>query len=388
MALEKVKAELFRCISCSECYGRGPNLPFKDAEASTPYWICPILEKFGFLTYSPQGLMFIANKVLHENFPISEDMVQIYYSCVSCNRCGTQCTRPFMDIFRAMKEEMAISEVEPPTPVKKANENIRKLYNFMGAKPEARTKWAEELNLPKVGELVFFAGCYGSFRYPNLSQATVRVLRAAGVDVAYMGEEERCCGMIPGWSGHPEIEAEMAKHNVEILYKMGAKRVVIACAEGYRTFLKEYPKIVGSLPFEIIHTSQLALEFIKNGKLKLGRGIEKKVTYHDPCFLGRHCREYKAPRLVINAIPEIEFMEMEHNGLFADCCGSGAGVTGMSYPHLERQDAAKRIREAQHVAQTIVTTCPRCVENFNRSAREINININSIDLMELLTRAL
>jgi len=74
--------------------------------------------------------------------------------------------------------------------------------------------------------------------------------------------------------------------------------------------------------------------------------------------------------------------------LFADCCGSGAGVTGMSYPHLERQDAAKRIREAQHVAQTIVTTCPRCVENFNRSAREINININSIDLMELLTRAL
>lgn len=388
MALEKVKGELFRCISCSECYGRGPNIPFKDAETSTSYWICPILEKYGFLTYSPQGLMFIANKVFYENFPMTEDMVQIYYSCVSCNRCGTQCTRPFMDIFRAMKEEMASREVGPPTPVKKANENIRKLHNFMGAKPEARTKWAEGLNLPQAGELVFFAGCYGSFRYPNLSQATVRVLRSAGIDVAYMGEEEWCCGMIPGWSGQPEIEAEMAKHNVQILQKMGAKRVVIACAEGYRTFLKEYPKIVGSLPFKVIHTSQLALDLIRNGRLKLIKGFKGKVTYHDPCFLGRHCREYNAPRLVINSIPEIEFIEMEHNSLFADCCGSGAGVTGMSYPHLERQDAAKRIREAQSVAQTIVTACPRCMETFNRNARETNIKINSVDLMELLARAL
>jgi heterodisulfide reductase subunit D len=388
MTLEKVKGELFRCISCSECYGRGPNLPFRDGEASTPYWICPILEKFGFLTYSPQGLMFIANKVYYEHFPITEDMVQIYYSCVSCNRCGTQCTRPFLDIFRAMKEEMALSEVGPPAPVKKANENIRKLHNFMGAKPEARTQWAEGLNLPKAGELVYFAGCYGSFRYPNLSQATIRILRAAGIDVAYMGEEEWCCGMIPGWSGQPEIEAEMAKHNVEMLHKMGAKRVVIACAEGYRTFVKEYPKIVGSLPFEVVHTSQAAIELIRAGRLKLRKGVKEKVTYHDPCFLGRHCREYNAPRLVINSIPEIGFVEMEHNGLFADCCGSGAGVTGMSYPHLERQDAVRRLREAEHVAQTIVTTCPRCVENFNRSAKETDIRVNSIDLMELLARAL
>ena len=388
MALEQVKGELFRCISCSECYGRGPNIPFRDADTSTPYWICPILEKFGFLTYSPQGLMFIANKVFYENFPITEDMNQIFYSCVSCNRCGTQCTRPFMDIFRAMKEEMVLREVGPPVPVKKANENIKNVHNFMGAKQEARTKWAEGLSLPKAGELVYFAGCYGSFRYPKLSQATVRVLRAAGIDVAYMGEEEWCCGMIPGWSGQPEIEAEMARHNVEVLRNMGAKRVVIACAEGYRTFVKQYPKILGTLPFKVIHTSQLVSELISRGKLKLGKGVKEKVTYHDPCFLGRHCREYEAPRLAIKAIPGIEFIEMEHHGLFADCCGSGAGVTGMSYPHLERKDALKRLKEAKLVAQTVVTACPRCMETFKRNAKEVDTKIDAIDLMELLARAL
>ncbi len=388
MGLERVRGELFRCISCSECYGRGPNIPFKDAANATPYWTCPILEKFGFLTYSPQGLMFIADKVYYKNFPISEDLIPIYYSCVSCNRCGTQCTRPFLDVFRAMKEEMALKGMGPPQEVRKANENIRVAHNFMGAKPAARTEWAKGLNLPRKGEVVFFAGCYGSFRNPKISQGAVEVLRAAGIDVAYMGEEEWCCGMMSGWSGQPEIEREMARHNVDVLREMGARTVVIACAEGYRTFIKDYPEITGPLPFKVLHTSQLVSTLLKEGRLKLKRELREKVTYHDPCFLGRHCHEYDAPRSLIRAIPGIELLEMEHQGLFADCCGSGAGVTGMSYPQLERQDAGRRLREASRLAQKIVTSCPRCMETLNRSAREMKSETQAIDLMELVRQAL
>jgi len=387
MGLEKVKDELYRCVTCSQCYGRGPNIPFRDADDSTPYWVCPILDKFGFLTYSPQALMFIANKVYYKNFPVTEDLIQLYYSCVSCNRCSTQCTRPFMDIFRAMKEEMASRGVGPPAPVKKANENIRTKHNFMGSKPEARTKWAEGLNLSKTGEVIYFAGCYASFRQPAVAKATVKVLKTAGIDVAYLADEEWCCGMLAGWSGQPDILADMAKHNVGALKKAGAKKVVVSCAEGYRTLSRDYPQIVGKLAFDVQHISQTLAGLLKEGKLKFKNKIKETITYHDPCFLGRHCRGYDAPRAVINAIPGIKFTEMEHNGLFADCCGSGAGVTGMSYPNQEKQDAVKRLKEAKQVADTLITTCPRCTETLGRVATETN-KIKVEDLMELVAKVL
>lgn len=283
---------------------------------------------------------------------------------------------------------MASAGVGPPKLVKKLNDNISEVHNFMGAKPQARTKWSEGLELPKSGEIVFFAGCYGSFRKPEVARATVKVLRAAGINVAYLGDDEWCCGMIPGWSGQPEIEAAMAKHNVGALKRAGAKRVVISCAEGYRTFKQAYPKIVGKLPFEVLHTTQLLAGLIKDGKLKLSKQVKEKVTYHDPCFLSRHCRIYNEPRDVIKSIPGIEFKEMEHSGLFADCCGNGAGVTGPSFPEMENQNASKCVKNAKAVADVIATCCPRCVETLNHKASEANTKIKTIDLVELVERAL
>lgn len=389
MALEKVKDELYRCISCSECYGRGPNLPFRDAALSIPYWICPILEKFKFLSYSPQAMMFMANKVFYKNFPITDEMVKIFYSCVSCAQCEQQCTRPFMDIFRAMKEEMAQRGFGPPAPVREANENIRTKHNFFGARNEGRLPWTKGFNLSREGDVLYFAGCYASFRQPEIAAATVKVLQAAGYKVAYLGEDEWCCGMSAGWSGQPDIEAEMARHNVELVSQTGAKVVAFSCAEGFRTFTREYPRILGRLPFQVVHVSQLLASLLQRGRLKFTQPVNGNIAYHDPCFLGRHSRVYEEPRQVLASIPGLTLTELGHNRVFADCCGSGAGVTGLAFPELERIDSRKRLLQAKEAgASALVTACPRCVEALRRTARAEAINLNVGDITLMASQAL
>jgi len=383
MGLARVKDRLYHCEGCSQCYGRGPRIPWADAMDTTPEWICPALDQFKMLSYTARGKQYLAKEVSSGDLPITDALIQIFYSDPGCGLCASICPQPSLEILKAMREEIAERGLLPE-PNRKLDQNIKERNNIFGAQTNRRGDWAKEFELPKVGKTLYFAGCYASYRQPDTAKAVVKILRAVGIDVAYLAEEEWCCGLHSGWSSQRDIEAEMAQHNLERIKNSGAERAVFSCAGCYRTFKMDYPQIE-KYDFEAIHVVELLAELIHDGKLRLPRGSKKKVTYHDPCHLGREhlgrgVEVYREPREVIKSISGVELVEMELNGRWSYCCGGGASVVSAAYPEVTRFMSRKRLLEAKKVSSILLTTCPRCIENFRSAAREDGLDISIQDL--------
>lgn len=391
--LKRVKDQLTRCIACTECYGRGPHVPYADGGDVVPDWVCPILDRFKFVTYSARSQQILARQVAYEHLTPDESVARAFYACTTCGICGTICPRPLVDTVRAMREEIQANYRELyPAAMSKPEENIRSRHNFFGSPPEARNRWSAKLDVSPRAEILYFAGCYASYRQPETAQAVVRVLRAAGQEVALLGAEEWCCGQPAGWAGNWGLEEEMARHNVERIRAAGSRLVVFSCAECYRAFKSDYPRIVGKLPFETAHVVEVYDRLLREKKLSLTRKVKEAVTYHDPCYLirqhlGRHQDLYEQPRSVIQGVPGIQFREMALHHRFAYCCGGGGGVTSQVCPEESAWFAQKRIRQAAAVAQVVVTACPRCQEQLLQGARESGVAVGVRDISALLAEA-
>jgi Fe-S oxidoreductase len=176
----------------------------------------------------------------------------------------------------------------------------------------------------------------------------------------------------------------MAQHNLEMIKNSGAERVVFSCAGCYSTFKTDYSQIE-NYDFEAMHVVELLAELIRDGKLQLPQGSEKKVTYHDPCHLGRDhlgrgVEVYREPREVIRSIPGVQLEEMELKGRWSYCCGGGASVVSAAYPEVTSLMSRKRLLEAQEASSILLTTCPRCIENFRSAARKEDLDISIHDL--------
>jgi Fe-S oxidoreductase len=392
--LERVKDQLTRCIACTECYGRGPHVPYADGVDVVPNWVCPILDQFKFVTNTARSQQAIARGLAYGHLTPDESIAKIFYACTTCGICGTFCPRPLVDTVRAMREQLRTDYPELyPKGLLENEKKIKEKHNFFGARSNARDRWSSGLNMSKKTDTLYFAGCYASYRQPKTAQSVVKVLRAAGQEVTILGGEEWCCGSPVGWAGNWALEEEMAHHNVNAIKALGVKRVVFSCAECYRAFKSDYPQIIGNLPFEIAHVVEVYAELIRLGKLPLTRTVKESVTYHDPCYiirqhLGRHQDIYEQPRSVIQAVPGIMFQEMALNRRFASCCGSGGGVTSTAYPKEAAWFAQARIRQAAEVSKVVVTACPRCEEQFGQATRETGVAVDVCDISQFLADAI
>jgi Fe-S oxidoreductase len=391
--LERVKEQLTRCIACTECYGRGPLIPYADSVDSVPSWICPILDQFKFVTYTARSQQALARKVAYGHLAPDESFKKVFYVCTTCGICDTICPRPLVDTVRAMREHIKTEcPALYPQAMLKRGENVKVRHNFFGGNEEARTRWSEEMDFKERADILYFAGCYASYRQPQTARAAIKLLRAGGLKVAILGGEEWCCGQPAGLSGDWTLEEEMARHNVERIKESGAKRVIFSCPECYRAFTADYPQMVGPLPFVTSHVVEVYEELIREKKLKLVRDVREAVTYHDPCslvrqHLGRHRDVYHQPRFVIESVPGISFREMTLHGRFAYCCGSGGGVTKEVYPKEAGWFAQVRARQAAEKAGVVVTACPRCEESLAKGARESGVSLEVRDISRFLAEA-
>jgi heterodisulfide reductase subunit D len=203
-----------------------------------------------------------------------------------------------------------------------------------------------------------------------------------------LSPEEWCCGSPALRVGKRELFAEIAKHNSEAIKKAGIKRIVTSCAGCYRTLKIDYPEFVGKLPVEIVHTSELLANLIKDGRLKLKGVISETVTYHDPCHLGRHCGVYEPPRDVLKSIQGITYVELPRNRQSAWCCGAGGGVKS-GYPDFALWTAKDRLKEVEVAgAKALVSTCPFCATNFKDTIKDTTSKLKFYDLTELVLKAL
>ncbi len=391
MVLEDLKQYLYGCTHCGTC---------KDVlNIFAP--ACPSGEKYQLESYFPSGKMLIARGIVNGELNLDDDDIrERIYACTGCLSCEQQCGvyhhQHIFETVQAMRTEAVTQGALNPAYMVMI-ESLKKDDNVFGKPKAERGDWAKDLDSKNAGQekvgVVYHAGCLLSFD-PELwevPKSAVALLEAAGVDLGIMGVEESCCGGRAYETGYNGEFTKYAEHFIDTFNSLGVGRVVTSCSDGFSTFKNLYPKIDKEMKFDVAHMVEYLDELTKGGKLKFTKNVNKKVTYHDPCHLGRHLGDngvYEAPRAVLQSIPGIELAEMERNRENAWCCGAGAGVS-QANPEFALWTANERLKEARATgATTLVTSCPWCERNFKDAIEEYGEDIEIYDIAEIARMAL
>jgi len=242
--------------------------------------------------------------------------------------------------------------------------------NPLGGERTARGAWANGLSLKPFAEgmeILYFVGCYYSYdpRMAKVAVATANLLKRAGVDFGILGAEEACCGESIRKTGNEEVFKALARQNIKTFIDKGVKRILVSSPHCYHTFVNEYPEFMVS--FEVVHITEFLAELVEQGRLELSGEFRRKVTWHDPCYLGRHNGIYDPPRNLLKKLEGLELVEMADARKDSLCCGGGGGRIWMETPKGERF-ADLRVAQAQAAgAEVLVTSCPYCISNFEES---------------------
>lgn len=315
---------------------------------------------------------FLIRKIIHEAqlgiVPFeSEDL----WLCATCRYCIERCPRGVatIDIVRAMRRLLVPDGVVPASipNLRGVMTSIASVGNPWGQEPENRANWAKDLEVKEVNEnteILYFPCCYPSYepRLKKVSQATAYLLNKAGVDFGILGSKENCCGESVRKVGNEDLFKRLAKENIKTFIDHGVKKILVSSPHCYHTFKNEYPEF--KVNFEVVHVSQYLLELMKEGRLQPTREYQKKVTYHDPCYLGRHNGIFDEPRELLRKVPGLELIEMTDSREDSLCCGMGGGRIWMETPKAERFSNI-RLEQALGVgAEELVTACPYCISQF------------------------
>lgn len=393
----------WNCARCSTCKWVD-TWEIKDARFAK---VCPSSSYYLFDAYSCQGRMDLSLALLDGDITYDDDpdILDIMYKCNTCGGCDAACKRvQDMEPLRVMLEMRAkfVQDGQLLPQLMPVIENLRKEDNMMMAKKTDRGKWAEGLDVKDAtrekAEVIFHAGCRACFdeEMHKIIRMSVTILKNAGVDVGIMGKDETCCGSRAYYMGWRSEFTKYAENNIQGWTNAGAKTVVTACADGYWGMKRLYPE-VGS-KFEVLHMVEFLDRLIKEGRIKFNRKVPMRVTYHDPCHLGRRSNVYvpgqpvmgvyEPPRDIIRNISGVELVEMYRIKEYAWCCGGGGGVID-AYPEFNNFTATQRILEARETgAESIVTACTWCVRSLTDAARALGDKIKVIDIVELVQQAI
>jgi len=330
---------------------------------------------------------FSIRKIIREaTFGLTEIDGEDIWRCTTCGRCPDRCPRGVKQIDVGVSLRRVASEYEVfPASVKSARSaraSIISEGNPLQGVREKRADWAKDLPVKPFEEgmeLLYFVGCYLSYdpRMKKVAVATAELLNKAGINFGILGTQENCCGESIRKTGSEEVFKRLAKDNIKAFIDNGVKKILVSSPHCYHTFKNEYPEFM--VDFEIIHISQYLLELIETGKLELGNEYAKKVTYHDPCYLGRHNQVYDEPRNVLNTVPSLNLVELPDSGKNSLCCGGGGGRIWMDTPMQERFSDI-RLKQAKAIeADVLVTACPYCITNFEES----RLNLEYDDILEV-----
>jgi Fe-S oxidoreductase len=316
------------------------------------------------------------------------------WRCVTCNKCVQRCPRgvPIIELLRAMRRSViGMGIAEAPAALSGALRNLSAAGNPLGEGAENRNAWAEGLGIKTFDaatEYLFFPCCYTAFdpAMKNVGRSTASVLSAAGVDFGIL-EGVACCGESARKAGDEDLFKQLAGGNTRLFNDSGVRKIIVNSPHCYHTLTTEYPELGGR--FEVVHTSQLIAQLIDEKRLSLSGNAVGKITYHDPCYLGRHSGIYEEPRRLL-AATGAELVEMDPSGADALCCGGGGGRIWMETPRSERFCEERLKQAAATGAGTLVTACPYCLSNFKDTAlnQSLSDSVEILDISELVARAL
>lgn len=356
------------CIQCGTCTG-----------------LCPwnLVKQF-----SPRGMIRLAQ------FGLEGFESEALWNCVTCNTCVQKCPRgvEIIDVVRSMRALMNQAGTIPSS-LKGPMGSLSSRGNPWGGERVDRLKWAEGLGLrpySEANDYLFFTCCTQAYdpRNQKAARALVKVLQACGVDFGVMGERENCCGDACRKLGGEELFSRLAQGNLALFEEKGVGKLLVASPHCMNAFRKDYRHVGGNL--DVVHYSVLLANLLNQNKLEPKKDLHLKVTYHDPCYLGRHNGIYEPPRELIRAIRGVELLEMRRNREDNLCCGGGGGGIWMEVPSGERLSEL-RVAEAEETgAEVIVAVCPYCISMLEDALKTTgrSESMRVMELSELLLESL
>lgn len=337
---------------------------------------CCSYGQFKLDSYSAKGRLTLLYHWLKGDLTPDSVMAQRIFTCTSCGLCDVACGYPQSEAIQEMKTALLESNVLPPEDYVIISRRTREVGNPYAEDSSQASKLLRAV--PKSGtdpaEFMLFFGCTELYRSPRQIDDVTKILRAAKVSFNVF-PQNICCGSPARRIGDIEQARAQAEMVSAAFGSSGSHDVVVSCSGCYRAFTKDYPALMSQAPaFTTSHTVQLIDKLIAEDRLVLG-SLNKRITYHDPCHLGRHCGVYDEPRRILRAIPGVELIEMEWNRKTSRCCGAGGGLKA-ARPADAAEIASRRIREAKETgASVLVTACPFCVNNLSDGARLVGSDI-------------
>jgi Fe-S oxidoreductase len=384
---------------------------------------CPSATKYIFDSYGAYGKMRIGHAMAEGVLDWNEKALEIMYACTLCGACDVGCKRNLdLEIGLALESlrVKAVKDGVGPMPEhRKMTEKIVNSHNCYGAAHDKRTEWITgDINPAEKADMLYYVGCNASYINKSIAQSTANIFRACGDDYMLM-PDEWCCGNKVFSVGMVDEAKAIAERNIEEVRKTGAKVLVASCAEGYRMWKVDYPKLLDiatdDLGFKVIHLMEYVDEKLKDGSLKFNNNLDTRVAYHDSCSVSRLCDPwtpyegkrgwmgcveprlkrrrgtsglYSQPRDILKAIPGVEFVEMPRTRENSFCCGAGRG-TMEAYPEFSQWSADQRIEEVKDVgAETLVSACPWCKNNFAGALDAQGEKVQVLDISEIICAAI
>lgn len=318
---------------------------------------------------------FSMRKLIREaTFGLTEIESEDIWRCTTCGKCPERCPRDVKQIedMIALRRMATGYGVFPAAvmPIRTISAGLTAQGNPFNEDRKKRADWAQGLSVKPFAEgmeILYFPGCYLSYdpRLKKVAQATAKILNKAGVDYGILGSKENCCGDSIRKTGNEELFKRLARENIKTFVDNGVKKIVVSSPHCYHTFKNEYPEF--KVNFEVVHISQYLFELINDGRLQITKDYGKKVTYHDPCYLGRHNGIYDEPRETLKKIPGLELIEMEESRSDSLCCGMGGGRIWFETPNSDRFSNIRLEQAIGTGAQELVTACPYCITSFEDS---------------------
>jgi len=419
MRLEDYAHDAVACIRCANCKWIDQNYTRSHRFSK----VCPINVRYGFDAYSGGGMLTIARAMLEGRLEFTPRLLDIVYKCTLCGACDVRCKRN-LDIevlltVEALRSKVVQEGYGPLEPHKTITQKVKQTGNRYGSPNKKRLSWLPEGVTPgQKADVLYFVGCNSSFVQVEIALAAAKILKASGIPFTVL-PDEWCCGQPLLTTGQEEAARGIVEHNIKAIEVSGASTVIASCAECYQTLKVKYPRFLDKktedMSFKVLHITEYAGQLVKSGALKLGGRANLKVTYHDPCHLGRLSEAWKPwhgvfgkfsipdppremrrgtfgiydpPRELLRSIPGLEIVEMERAKDQAWCCGAGGAVKD-AFRDFALWTARDRLEEANLTgAEAIVSSCPWCEENLKDATGDNGKGMQIYDIVQLVANAI
>ena len=406
------------CCRCSAC----KFIPLEKVKGYDNVNVCPGISRYNFHAYSGSGRLGIGVAILEKELEFTEKLIEVIYNCQMCGACDVSCKYAMdMDVLEpinAIRMECVENGHTLPA-LDSLMESLLRQGTMVKSAGVSRGNWSNGLEVAdytksKV-DVVYHAGCRTCFNEDmwKVARTNIALMRKAGINVGVAGDSETCCGGRAYEMGYKDDFLRQAKQNMKRIEASGAKTLVTGCAECYHAFNVLYDKFELKGSLEVLHTSEYFARLIRDGRLEPHGKLDLKVTYHDPCHLGRLGEPYikwqgkqrpgqirlfdppktfrrgtygvyESPRSILESLPGVEVVEMDRIKEYAWCCGAGGGVAE-SNPDFAAWTCRERIDEASATgAEALVTACPGCIELFKQVAKDTGSSLKVYDLTELI----